>query len=242
MLPTWLIERGEAASFVIVTAALAVSARVIARVTGASARLVEDVYWTGALLFLAVGRLAFVATNSPGLITDVAVLIRFTDGVDPLGGALAALGWSLRKSRGGLDGPLWASSVAGLVLAAAVYDLACPVRASCYGIAVTPPLGFSMHGLAEPRLPTPVIEAAVLLVLLGIMTRLLERWTAQRVAWALLTSLIVTRLAALPLTVQGVPPVDAVILSVAALVTAFLAMRSTRERAAPLPDAPSQTS
>jgi hypothetical protein len=237
MLPTWLIERGETASFIVVTVALAISARLIARITGASPRFVEDAYWMGGLLFLVVGRLAFVAKTSPGLVTDVAVLIRFTDGIDPIGGALAALGWSLWRSRGAVSGPLWAASVAGLVLAAAIYDLACPVRASCYGIAATPPLGFSMHGLTEPRLPTPVIEGAVLLALLGIMVRLLDRWTAQRVAWALLASLIVTRLAILPLTVEGVPLAGALILGAVALVAAALALRSTSECAAPLPDA-----
>lgn len=226
MMPTWLIERGEAVSFMLVAVALAISARFIARLTGASPRLVEDAYWTGGLLFLVVGRIAFVATNSSGLVTDVAVLIRFTDGIDPLAGALAALGWSLWRSRGGVDGPLWAASVAGLVLAAAIYDLACPMRASCYGITAPSPLGFSMHGLTEPRLPTPVIEGAVLLILLGLMTRLLERWTAQRVAWALLASLILTRLVMLPLTVPGLSAEDALILGLAALVAAGLAIRS----------------
>lgn len=231
MISTWLIERGEAASFILVTVALAISARLIARVTGASSRLVEDAYWTGGLLFLVVGRLAFVATNSPGLLTDVAVLIRFTDGLDPLGGAAAALGWSLWRSRGGANGPLWAASVAGVVLAAAIYDLACPLRSSCYGITATPPLGFSMHGLSESRLPTPVIEGAVLLSLLGITARLLDRWNARRVAWALLASLIVTRLAILPLTVQGLSLVDALLLAIAALAAVGFALRSTSERA-----------
>lgn len=235
MVPAWLVDRGAAASFIVVAAALAVSARFVARLTGASPRRVEDAYWAAGVLFLVAGRIAFLATNSPALVTDLAVLIRFTDGLEPTAGALAALGWALWRSRGGADGDLWAACVAGLALATATYDLACPVRASCYGITASPPLGFLMHGLSEPRLPTPLIEGAALLIVLGAMTHLLERWTARRVAWALLAALVVTRLATLPISVQGAPLAEAVTLGAVALLAAGLAIRSTTDLAASPP-------
>ncbi len=230
MFPTWLVDRGEIVSFVLVTLALVLSARVVARVTGSSDGPVEDVYWTGGILFLVVGRLLHVATISPALLTDIPVLIRFPDGIDPLGGATAALAWALWKSRGAADAPLWAAAVAGMVLAAATYDLSCFAREACYGIPAPAPFGFPMHGLAESRLPTPLIEGALLLALLGVATQRLNRWPVARLGWGLLASLALVRLAMLPLTVQGVAPLDAGVLAAVVVVSAGLAARRSFTR------------
>ena len=223
-----MVDRGEAASFFFVTVVLVLSVRLIGRVTGAAPRRIEDVYWWGGIFFLVVGRLAYVASSSPGLLTDLAVLVRFTDGLDPIAGAAAGLAWAMWKSGGGrTDGSLWVASVVGLVLAAVAYDLTCSVRASCYGVPASGPLGFPMHGLAEPRMPTPVFEGVVLLVLLGVTVRLLDRWDAGRAGWALLAAASLTRLAALPLTVQGLELSQALVLLIAATVAAGLAIATT---------------
>ena len=231
MLPTWLVDRGEVVSFVLVTLALVLSARVVARVTGSSEGAVEDVYWTGGILFLVVGRLLHLATISPTLLTDLPLLIRFPDGVDPLGGAVAALAWALWRSRGASDASLWTAAVAGVAIAAVSYDLSCFAREACYGIPAPAPVGFPMHGLAESRLPTLLIEGALMLAILGLVTQRLDRWPVARLGWALLASLALVRLAMLPLTVPGVTPVDAILLAVVALAATGLAARPSLARA-----------
>lgn len=232
MLPTWLVDRGEVVSFVLVTLALVLSVRVVARVTGSSDGSVEDVYWTGGILFLVVGRLLHLATISPALLTDLPVLIRFPDGIDPLGGAAAALAWALWRSRGASTAAsLWTAAVAGVAIAAVSYDLSCFAREACYGVEAPEPFGFPMHGLAESRLPTPLIEAALLVALLALVTQRLDRWPMVRVGWGLLASLALVRLAMLPLTVPGVTAVDAILLALVALTATGLAARPSLARA-----------
>jgi len=236
MFPTWLVERGEAVSFILVVAVLMLGARVVARALGVRPGLVDDQFWWGALAFIVVGRLVEVALTSPALLLDPMVAIRFPDGVHPLGGAVGALGWlSWRGWRARGDDDIdarwearWAVAAVGLVLASATYSLACPLREACFGTTAPSPLGIPLHGLAEPRLPTPLIEAVVLLLVLSRGVSLATRWPLAQLGWALFAVLATTRLVLTPLSAGGGDLLTIVLLSVAALASTVMAVRAHR--------------
>jgi hypothetical protein len=226
MFPTWLVERGEAVSFMLVVSVLLLTARVVARALGTRAGLVDDQFWWGALAFIVVGRLVEVAVASPALLLDPMVAIRFVDGLHPLGGAAGALGWLWWRARGDEADVRWAAAAVGLVLASVTYSLACPLREACFGATAPAPLGIPLHGLAEPRLPTPLIEAVVLLLILSRAVSLAPRWSHARLGWALLAALAATRLVLTPLSAGGVDVLTMAVLAVATVGAAALALRA----------------
>ncbi len=236
-MPTWIVERGEAVSFLVVVVVLALSMRPVARAYGLSPRIVEEHYWWGGIAFLIIGRLAFLAEASADLLLDVMVVIRFTDGIAPVIGGTAALAWVLWRGRGTGSGAPLAVAVTGLILAAAAYGLACPVRGACFGATAPAPLGFPMHGLLESRLATPAIEGIVLLAILAVAVRLIGRWPLPALAWGLLSALALVRVAMMPLSAAGVDGPTAVALLLAAIVSGGLAWRALRATSGTAPAA-----
>ncbi len=237
MFPLWLTDRGAAVSFGVVALMLTLAARPIGRVLGLSSATVEGQFWWGGVLFLVVGRLAHIVVASPALLVDPLVVVRFTDAIAPIPGALVALAflrWRGARAEGADRDALWAIAVAGLAIAAAAYDLACPLRASCHGTVSWLPFAFPMNGLVESRLATPVLEGVALLVLLAVAVRLVERWGAGVAGWALLASLAGTRLALMPVSAAapGVP--DAVALAIVTAASVGLAVRAAFASVGPL--------
>jgi len=232
MLPEWWLDRGEVVSFAVVIVVLVLSARVVARALGVSAGVVEDQFWWGGLAFLVAGRLGYVALATPELLLDVVVLIRFADGVDPVVGAAASLGVIAWRGRGEGRSELAMRglvAVVGLMLASVAYGLACPLREACFGATTSTPWGFPMHGLAEPRFATPLIESVLLLAVLAVMVRYVGRWSMERTGWALLAALVVVRVAMMPISASGVDVAFAFLLLVVAMGSAVLAWRAGGE-------------
>jgi hypothetical protein len=238
-MPVWIVERGEAVSFLVVALVLIVAIWPVARTIGAPARLVEERFWWGGLIFIVAGRLAYVAAATPDLLLDLMVVVRFTDGIEPLAGGAAALVWVAWRVRGTPEAGLaWATTAAGLTLAAAAYALTCPLRGACFGTTAPEPLGFPMHGLVEPRLATPVIEGIALLFILAIAVRLAATWSPARLGWTLLAALAATRLTLMPLTAAGIEAIPALLLAAVVLASTAAAWRAPRRTTAtprPLP-------
>lgn len=197
--------RGEYASIVVVALLLWAASRPVARLLGLSRVEVTDVFWNSGVAFLVVGRLAYVAQQSPRTLFDPLVLIRLPGGVDPLAGALAVvavIAW--RQRRRGRDIWLWATvGASGLAVATVGYDLACVLRDACYGTTAPSPFGFRMSGFSEPRLATPLVEAALLLVLLAVVVALAGRLRPRAVALLLTGVLLLVRTALTPASVLG---------------------------------------
>ncbi len=236
MFPEWLVDRGAAASFGVVAVVLLLAAVPVARALRVSSDLVEGQWWWGGAAFIVAARVAAVALAAPRLVLDPMVLVRVTDDLWPLAGALAAVGVTSWRARGlaGIEaGAAWAATVAGLAIAATTYDLVCPLRAGCAGAPSSLPLAFPMHGLAEPRLATPFIEGIVLLCVLAAALRLLERWDARTTGWALLAMLTATRLLLMPLTAAGVDVLEAAVLAVTTAISLALVARGARTATAP---------
>lgn len=230
MFPAWVVERGEALSFLLVVVLLMLSARIVARVLGVTSRLVDDQVFWGILIFLIAGRLTHVALTTPALLADPMVVIRFTDGLQPLAGAAGVLAWSWWRGRSRQSfGAHWGVAACGLVIASVAYDLGCPIREACMGTTAPAPWGIPLHGLTEPRLPTPLIEAIVLLLVLAVAVRVYGRWRPARMGWALLAALATTRLMLTPLSAGGADAVVMAILAVTVTVTAVLAWRADEE-------------
>lgn len=233
MFPEWLTDRGAAASFGVVALVLMGAIGPVARALRLPASAVEGQWWWGGIAFLVVARVAAVAAASPGLLLDPMVLVRFTDDLWPVPGALAALAvgwWRLRGAWSSVEaGAAWAASMAGLAVALATYDLACPVR-GCQGTPAPGPFAFPMGGLTEPRLATPFIEGIVLLAVIALALRLLDRWDAATAGWALLALVAGTHLAFMPLTAAGVDVFDAGLLAAGALAGAGMTVRGARGR------------
>lgn len=226
-MPVWIVERGEAVSFLVVALVLIVSIWPVARTIGAPARLVEERFWWGGLIFIVAGRIAYVAAATPDLLLDLMVVVRFTDGIEPLAGGAATLAWVAWRSRGTPEAGLaWVAAAAGLTLAAAAYALACPLRGACFGVTAPEPLGFPMHGLVEPRLATPVIEGIALLLILALAVRLAVTWSPARLGWALLGALATTRLALMPVSAAGIEAIPALVLAATILASTAAAWRA----------------
>ena len=231
--------RGEFASLLVVAALLTFAAPRVARLCGGSSRRVGDLYWNAGVAFVVGGRVGYLAVESPRSLIDPLVAVRIQGGVDPLVGALAAaavLAWHARRLP--LEGRASALSAWGLGLALATigYDLACPLRDACYGAPAPAPLGFFMSGLADTRVATPLVEAAALLLGLGLLVRWWPRWSA---GGGVVTIGLVAgvRLALVPLAVSGWdgPTLEALALAltVAAAVAGVIVLSS-------LPSLPSQ--
>jgi len=229
MLPEWWLDRGEVVSFVVVILMLVLSARAVARTLGVSSGVVEDQFWWGGLAFLVMGRLGYVMLATPELLLDVVVLIRFADGVDPVVGAAASLVVIAWRGRGegrpelAMRGLV---AVVGLMLASVAYGLACPLREACFGATTSTPWGFPMHGLAEPRFATPLIESVVLLAVLAVTVRYVGRLSMERMGWGLLAALAVVRVAMMPISASGVDVAYALVLLVVAVGSGLLAWKA----------------
>lgn len=197
--------RGEYASIFVAAVLLALAARPVARLLALPQSEVGDFFWNGAVAFVVAGRLAYLAMESPQTLVDPLVLIRIQGGIEPLAGVAgvgAVLAWRIRR-RGGELWP-WATLAAlGLAVAAIGYDLACLLRDACYGATVPTPLGFHMAGLSEPRLATPLVEAAVLLAALSVLLAAAPRLGFRALALSLVAALALVRAALTPASVLG---------------------------------------
>jgi hypothetical protein len=224
--PDWIAVRGEWVSLLLVAAALALSVRPLTRLLGLPREALGDLFWYGGIVFVAAGRLAYVALESPDALTDPLVLIRISGGIEPFAGLLAALavvGWRTRGKRAHSEArAAWlAAAAAALVLATATYDLACVARDACYGAAAPAPLGFAMSDLSDTRLATPLIEASLLLLAAG---ALLSAPLAPRRALLALGGLAaLLRVALTPLSVLGTGALGLETMLFAALGIALLA-------------------
>ena len=236
MFPEWITDRGAAVSFGVVALVLMFAVGPVARVLRVPGALVDEQWWWGGATFLIVARVAAVALAAPSLVLDPLVVVRFTDDLAPIPGVIAALAvtW-LRTRRRAEAAAAWCAAVAGLTIAAAAYDLACPLRQGCHGAPGGGPFAFPMHGLTEPRIPTPFIEGVLLLVILAAAVRLLDRWDAGRVGWALLAAVAGTRLALSPISARAFDAPEAAVLAVAVLASTGMAVRGARTEREPAP-------
>ena len=161
-IPDAVAIRGEWISLLIVAVVLAASARPLSGMLALPRNEVGDLFWNGGVAFVVVGRLVYVALESPEALTDPLVLIRIQGGIEPIAGVAAVaavLAW--RTRRDAASRIVWlALASAGLVVATTTYDLSCVARDACYGIDAPAPLGFAMADLSDTRLATPLIEAA----------------------------------------------------------------------------------
>jgi hypothetical protein len=219
--PEWIAVRGEWVSLLLAAAALALSVRPLARLLGLPREALGDLTWYGGIAFVVAGRLAYLAIESPGALTDPLVLVRISGGVEPFAGMLAALAvvaWRTRHERAHSEArATWlAAAAATLVVATATYDLA------CYGAEAPAPLGFAMSDLSDTRLATPLIEASLLLLAAG---ALLSAPLAPRRALLALGGLAaLLRVALTPLSVLGTDALGIETAFFAALGVALLAV------------------
>ena len=221
--------RGEYASMLVVAVLLALAARPVARLLALPRNELGDHFWNGGVAFVVAGRLAYLALESPQTLIDPLVLIRLQGGIEPLAGVAgvaAVLAWRVRR-RGGELWP-WATAAAvGVTLAVIGYDLACVLRDACYGATVSTPLGFQMSGLSEPRVATPLIEAAVMLAILSALLAAAPRFGVRALALSLVAALALLRAALTPASALGLEAVGVetlllVALGVGAVATAIL--------------------
>ena len=171
--------RGEFVSLVVALVALWIAAPRVAALVGRPRAPIGSLYADSVIVFVVVGRIAYLVAESPETLLDPLVAIRIQGGIDPLWGAaatLAVLAWAARGEGAAAYWPLATAWAVGLALAVAVYDLSCPLRDACYGARAEPPLGFRMSGLADTRLATPALEGALLLALLGALVLTWRRW------------------------------------------------------------------
>ncbi|MEZ4552786.1 MAG: hypothetical protein R3B59_02670 [Dehalococcoidia bacterium] len=201
--------RGEYVSFFLVLAMLWASGGTIARLVGLPRRAVGDLTFNGAVAFVAVGRLGYLATEAPRSLLDPLVVIRFQAGIEPLVGAAAVAAVAAWQTRGQDAVARWgvagAASI-GLAVATVGYDVTCVVRDACYGAAAPAPFGFEMSGLSEPRIATPLVEATLLMAAGAVLLRIGGRLTVATAA-LLLGTLALTRAALTPASALGVEAV-----------------------------------
>ncbi|MDA0815590.1 MAG: prolipoprotein diacylglyceryl transferase [Chloroflexi bacterium] len=241
MFPVWAVERGEALSFALVAVVLLLSSRIIARAMGVAPRLVDDQIFWGILVFVISGRLAHMALTTPVLLADPMVVIRFTDGLQPLAGATGVLAWSWWRGRlVRAFGEYWAVAACGLVVASIAYDLGCPVREACMGATAPSPWGMPLHGLVEPRLPTPLMDGIVLLVVLAIAVRVDRARQPACLGWTLLAALAAMRLALTPLSAGGFDAPVMAVLAVMVVLSTAMAVRAAHSLPSEGPTASSE--
>jgi prolipoprotein diacylglyceryltransferase len=214
--------RAEYASLGLVALALFLSAGTVATLVGMSRDRVTDLYFGGTIAFLVAGRLWWLIAESPGSLVDPLVLVQVQTGMEPLAGVvgvLGVLGWRVQSHREDLW-PGLAVGAAGFALATITYDAACPLRDACYGAPAPSPWGFRMSGLADTRLATPLIEAAVVMLVLAGVIASWRRLGVKAAALSIMAALALTRAALTPLSVLEW---DAVGLETLALAVAGLA-------------------
>ncbi len=211
--------RGEYASMLVVAVLLALAARPVARLLALPRNELGDHFWNGGVAFVVAGRLAYLALESPQTLIDPLVLIRLQGGIEPLAGVAgvaAVLAWRVRR-RGAELWP-WATAAAvGVTLAVIGYDLACVLRDACYGATVSTPLGFQMSGLSEPRVATPLLEAAVMLAILSALLAAAPRFGVRALALSLVAALALLRAALTPASALGLETVGVETLLLVAL-------------------------
>lgn len=231
--PDAVAIRGEWISLILIAAAMAFSVRPLSRLLALPRNELGDLFWNGALAFVVVGRLAYLALESPEALTDPLVLIRIQGGIEPLAGLVAVgalLTWRTRDEPASRLTWLAAAS-AGLAIAVVVYDVGCVARDGCTGIEAPGPLGFAMSGLSETRIATPLIEAALLLLAGGVL--LSSELGARRGLIALGGVAAALRVAFTPLSVVGSDALglESVLFAALAIGAAVVAWRG--ERAVP---------
>lgn len=228
----FVFPRGEYASLLVVALLLALAAPHVARLTGLANGAIGDLYWNASLAFVVAGRLAYLATEAPSSLLDPLVIVRIQGGVSPLAGgaaALAVLAWRLRDEGGDARWRWLTAWVVGLSVATVAYDIVCPLRDACYGAAAPAPLGFRMSGLADTRIATPLVEAALLLAALGVLLTLWPRLRPGQAGLFALSAIAGLRVAFQPLSVTGWPGFTvevAVFGTVAALALAVAILRA----------------
>ena len=230
----FVFPRGEYASLVVVGVLLALAAPRVARLTGLAKGAIGDLYWNASLAFVVAGRLAYLATEAPTSLLDPLVIVRIQGGVSPLAGSAAAfavLVWRLRDESSDARWRWLTAWVAGLFVATVGYDIACPLRDACYGAAAPAPLGFRMSGLADTRIATPLVEAALLLAALGVILTLWPRLRPGQAGLLALSTVAGLRVAFQPLSVTGWPGFTAEVAwfgAVAVLALAAVILRAVR--------------
>lgn len=201
--PDWMAVRGEWISLLLIAATLTLSVRPLSNLIVLPRSELGDLFWNAGLAFVVVGRLAYVALESPEALTDPLVLIRIQGGIEPLAGLVAIgalLAWRTRRDPA--SRLTWlAAAAAGLAVTVVTYDLACVARDGCTGIEAPAPLGFAMSDLSETRLATPLIEAALLLLAAGAL--LSSPLSARRGLIVLAGIAALLRVAFTPLSILG---------------------------------------
>ena len=239
--PDAVYARGEFVSLVVALVALWIAAPRVASLVGRPRAPIGSLYADSVIVFVVVGRIAYLVAESPETLLDPLVAIRIQGGIDPLWGAaatLAVLAWAARGAGAAAYWPLASAWAVGLALAVAVYDLSCPLRDACYGARAEPPLGFRMSGLADTRLATPALEGALLLALLGALVLTWRRWRTGVAAHALVGGVALIRLGLAPLSAAGWDGWGAgevALAAVGAAAVAGAAWRQLRSGAAPAP-------
>lgn len=123
---------------------------------------------------VAGARLGYVLPNYPTYLRHPLDLIYVQSGLSVWGamaGALAAALW-LRHRLDLPPGRLADLFAPYLALGVAVYDALCLVRGACSGVVAPFPFGVVLPGSSQPRIPTDVWEAALML---GLSWLLLDR-------------------------------------------------------------------
>ena len=227
--PDWMAVRGEWISLLLVAALLTLAVRPLSRLLELPRDELGDLFWNGALAFVVIGRLVYVAIESPEALTDPLVLIRIQGGIEPIAGIAAAgavLGWRTRRLPA--DRPIWlGAAAAGFAISVIGYDLACIARDACTGAEAPAPFGFAMSGLSETRVATPLLEAALLLVAGGLL--LSSSLAAHRGLIALAGVAALVRVVLTPLSVVGTDAlgVESVLFALVGVATIAFALRGT---------------
>ncbi|MEZ4502582.1 MAG: hypothetical protein R3C39_08150 [Dehalococcoidia bacterium] len=206
--------RGEIFSLLLVALALTVAAPRVALLVGLERRRVADLFWNAGIAFVVVGRAAYLLDEASGSLLDPLVAIRVQGGIAPIAGALAAAAvatWMMYRGPGDNDDVRSASGAwlsawgLGLALAVTTYDLACPLRDACYGAQAPAPLGFTMSGFADTRLATPLVEAALMLLGLGLLLASWPHWRPGVPGLFAVLAVAGLRLGLTPMSVAGWP-------------------------------------
>lgn len=228
-----LAPRGEYISLLLVATLLWGAIGPLSRPSGLSQDQVGDLCWYGGVSYVVAGRLGYLVFYSPDGLLDPLVVVRLQGGLVPILGIAAALAWVGWRARQGQEnrGLGWLAAAAGLLTVAAVaYDLGCVVRDACYGAQAPPPFGFRMSGLSATRLPTPLLEAALLLAWAGVL--LASSLTSRGALFALGGTAALLRVALTPASVEGVAQLgrESLVLLLLGLASLSAALRVERAR------------